>query len=483
MSGTYKGCEGGGGSAGSVEAERELLERYRAAGQGQVLCCLDQLDANRRTAFLDQLGAVDLDQLARFTAEMKAGRPVATLDLARLEPPRFIPLPATPGGVRKRNRAIRAGEELLRAGQAAALVVAGGQGTRLGHEGPKGTFPVGPVSGCSLFEWHLSKVLATRRRYGARIPILILTSRVNHEQTAAYLERHGWFGLPHEDVLLFQQGLLPAVDREGRLLLAAPDSLAWSPDGHGGSLSALHREGILDQLEARGILHLFYFQVDNPLVRVLEPEFLGHHLLAGSQMSSKFVSKRDASEKVGVFARAGRRLGVVEYSDLPDELATARDEQGELLYRAGNVAIHVLEVAFIRELTEGGLKLPIHCASKAVPYLDENGRRVEPEGKNCVKFETFVFDALPRARRTVVVEASRAEEFSPVKNATGVDSPETTRADLLRLFRGWIEAAGFEVGAEDAVLEISPLFAQDREEFQARVRKAGQICGERLYLA
>lgn len=460
-----------------------LRQAFEQAGQGHVFGRLDQLEEERRQAFLSQLAGIDLRLLDQLIAEMREDHPVATLDLERLEPAAFLPLPLTPGSRRKETRARAAGEELLGAGKVAALVVAGGQGSRLGFDGPKGCFPIGPVSNCSLFEWHFAKVLASARRHGARIPILVLTSMVNHQQTREFLAENAWFGMPEEDVLLFRQGVLPAVDRRGRLLLSREDSLFLSPDGHGGVVAALDRENVLAELDQRGIEEIFYFQVDNPLAKVLDPAFLGHHVLARSQISSKIVAKRDAGEKVGVFARAGRRTGIVEYSDLPAELMERRDDEGTLLFRAGNIAIHVISTRFIRELCESGKSLPFHRALKAVPHLDPEGNLIQPSEPNAVKFETFVFDAIPLARRTLVVEASRAEEFSPVKNRSGADSPESARRDLIQLFRNWVTAAGFSVNHEEPLLEISPLFSLDQEQFVAKIRKQRMLTDRRLLLS
>ncbi|MFG0319131.1 MAG: UTP--glucose-1-phosphate uridylyltransferase, partial [Planctomycetota bacterium JB042] len=328
-----------------------------------------------------------------------------------------------------------------------------------------------------------SKVRAAAERYGARLPMLVMTSEANHDETVGFLERHGRFGLPEEDVFVFRQGMLPAVDAEGRLLLRAEGELFLSPDGHGGSLGALAREGLLDELERRGVEEIFYFQVDNPLVKVLDPAFLGHHRLGRAEASSKAVPKRDASEKVGVFAKAGRKLGIVEYSDLPDDLGRARDDEGELAYRAGNVAIHVFRTEFVRRLTEGGLRLPYPRARKAVSCLDPAGDSAAPAEVTGVKFETFVFDALPEAKRSLVVEASRAEEFSPVKNASGDDSAATARRDMTLQFRSWLEAAGFELERGDDVwIEISPHLALDRDELIRRLKKERVLSAGRLLI-
>lgn len=435
-------------------------------GQEHLLRRMARLPAERAQRLRSDLERQDWALLERLLADLdKPGTPAG-----EPEPAEYVPWPRTESEARRFRRARARGERLLREGKAAAFVVAGGQGTRLGYEGPKGCFPIGPLSGATLFQWHFEKVRARARRAGASIPLLVMTSEANHEQTLAHFEERGFYGMPREDVIVFRQGMLPAVDEKGRLLVAEPDRLALSPDGHGGALRALAREGILEQLEERGIEHLFYFQVDNPLVEVLDPVFLGLHASTKSDASSKVVVKRDAGEKVGVFARVGGRLCVVEYSDLPEALARRTDERGELLFRAGNVAIHVFRVDFLRRIGTQGARLPFHRARKKVPHVDEEDRPVVPEVANAIKFESFVFDALPLARRTLVVETLREEEFSPVKNAEGEDSPATARRDLSRRFCRWLEACGWRLPPE-AVAEVGPLFALDASELRGVLRR------------
>ena len=220
--------------------------------------------------------------------------------------------------------------------------------------------------------------------------------------------------------------------------------------------------------EREGVRTIFTFQVDNPLARVCRRELLGHHVLAEAEMASVVVRKTSAAEKMGVIARVDGRTTVVEYSDLPDELANQRDADGELVYWAGSIAVHCLEVDFARRLTDGGLRLPYHHAIKRVPHIDVDGRLVEPEAPNAVKFETFLFDALPSAVRTVTVEAAREDEFSPIKNADGADSPATARRDLNRLYARWLEAAGVSVPrdahGEPVDLEIDPRVALEAQD-------------------
>lgn len=347
------------------------------------------------------------------------------------------------------------GEELLRAGQVAVVLVAGGQGSRLGIEGPKGAVPVSPIQHKSLFQIHAEKILALTRRYGASVPLYIMTSIENDAATRAFFAEHQNFGLAARDVIFFTQGRLPSLRLDGGFIVGRDGGLFMNPDGHGGTFAALEKSDCLEDMRARGIEEIFYFQVDNPLVQVADPLFAGLHHRCGAQMSSKVVHKRDYDEKVGVLASLNGRTVVVEYSDLPAELRYASDEAGKMRYWAGSLAIHMLRRDFVEELTSGGLKLPYHRAVKKIPALDEAGKPVEVEG---VKFETFLFDALPLAERSVTLEVERAAEFAPVKNASGEDSLATSQQMQSDLHRGWLETAGVRV-ADGVTVEINPLKA------------------------
>jgi UDP-N-acetylglucosamine/UDP-N-acetylgalactosamine diphosphorylase len=301
-----------------------------------------------------------------------------------------------------------------------------------------------------------------------------MTSEANDAETRAYFRQHGCFGLPPDDVFFFCQGTMPAVGLDGKLLLAEKGRLATSPNGHGGTLQALRETGALDDLRRRGIEAVSYFQVDNPLVKAVDPAFLGHHLEAGSEFSSKSLPKRDAEEGLGVFCYVDGELRVVEYSDLPAEQKYATREDGSLRFAAGSIAIHAMSVDFVERLTARGASLPYHRALKAVPCLDARGRRVEPAEPNGVKFEMFLFDALAFARHPVVMMVERGEEFAPIKRPTGEDSPESARRAQVNLFGRWLEAAGVAVprdaeGNACGLVEISPLFALDAEELRQRL--------------
>ncbi|MEO0417106.1 MAG: UTP--glucose-1-phosphate uridylyltransferase, partial [Verrucomicrobiota bacterium] len=284
------------------------------------------------------------------------------------------------------------------------------------------------------------------------------------------------FGLGADRVKFIVQGLMPAVDVEGKIILSGKGEIARSPDGHGGSLRALVRSGAVAWLEEQDIDVISYFQVDNPLVRLIDPAFIGFHIQANSQLSSKALPKAYPEEKVGVFCEQGDRSLVVEYSDLPDALARETNADGELRFRGGSIAIHIFDRDFIQRVGSGentDFKLPFHLAHKKIPFINTLGEQIKPDQPNGYKFEMFVFDALPFAENPVIIETGRADDFSPVKNPEGIDSAQSSADDQLRQFARWVIAAGVDLETDDSGLpavrfEVSPLFATDAESFKTR---------------
>lgn len=446
---------------------RALLERH---GQEQLLRFWDELDAGERARLAADVGEIDLDLMDDLVASL--------LDRAESIDPRTV---EPPDVVRPGPEDVGTGRAALAAGEVAVVIVAGGQGTRLGFDGPKGCYPIGPVTDRSLFQIHAEKVVALGLRHGAALPLYVMTSPQNHAETTAFFDHHDSFGM--ERLRLFVQGEMPAVDRHsGRILLAERSRVALSPDGHGGTIRALERCGALADMADSGIRTIFYLQVDNPLVAIGDPGFLGVHARLGAEMSSKVVRKNDPSERVGLVVVRDGRQEMIEYSDLPDELGERRDPGGGLELWAGSIALHLIDVTFAARLAERGGRLPFHRALKPVPHVDGRGNAIEPQLANAVKFEQFIFDALPLARRAVVVETDRATEFEPLKNASGPASPETVRARLSALYAGWLETAGVPVprgadGAPDQPIEISPLVALDAADLAGRVDQGMAVTG------
>lgn len=447
----------------------ELLHRLRVHHQEHVLYEWDNLSPSRRSALVEQLAGIDLAELEALYR--RKDEPHSVLPSRE----RIAPIPVEPAAAPPEARAL--GEEALRRGEVAALLVAGGQGSRLGFDKPKGMFPIGPVSGASLFQLHAEKVLALSRRYGKPIPLLVMTSPATHDDTEGYFRQMGFFGLTQSGVCFFQQGTMPALDlATGRLLLEAPGRLFLSPNGHGGALTALAESGLLADIKARGVKHVFYFQVDNPLVKVCDPVFVGRHIASRSEASSKVVFKEHPGEKVGVLAVVDGRCGIVEYSDLPAAMAEEREPDGTLRFRAGSPAIHLFSLPFLERVTARGTGLRYHIARKKVEHYEPVlGRIVEPETENALKFEMFIFDALPMAEQWLAVETPRAEEFAPVKNATGTDTPDQARRAMARLHAGWLEASGVTTGGH--AVEVSALFALDGHELATKIPPGFGVTG------
>ena len=444
----------------------ELRRRLAAAGQEQLLRFWDELDDAGKAKLAAQLDAIDFEELRRLIGEYVVRRPVTGIP-ADLAPAKWLPRKAPAGREAYYGEAVRRGEEALREGRVAFLTVAGGQGTRLGYNAPKGTYPIGPVSGRSLFAYFAGTLKRAGEKYGRRFDWYVMTSTVNRAATEAFFEEKKFFGLAPEQVFFFTQGSMPAIGSDGKVLLAAKDSLALSPDGHGGTLLALRKSGALDRMKAAGVEVISYFQVDNPLAPLADPLFIGLHLAENSDMSAIMLPKTGPEEKLGNFCVSGGRLHIIEYSDLPAELGNRRNPDGSLMFLAGSPAIHMISRAFIESLTASGtLKLPWHRADKKIPCLDEAGNPVTPSAPNGVKLESFIFDALPLAPRTMLLEGVRAECFAPTKNATGVDSVESCRAMLVARDLRRLEAAGVKIpraadGSAECLVEIAPEAAID----------------------
>lgn len=473
--------------------ESDVMERLRSLGQAHIRHHAERLSAAERAALLEQVRGLPLDDLPELVREYVLRKPETELP-EDLEPVTYYPHDATDSR-RPWDRAAykREGEGLIRAGKVAAFTVAGGQGSRLGFNGPKGCYPAGAVTGKPLFQFFAEGLAATCRRYGRPVPWYIMTSPQNHQATIAFFRAHEFFGLDERDVMFFQQGEMPSLEMgTGRLMLAERGVIATNPDGHGGSVRALHVSGALADMKRRGVEQVSYFQVDNPLVRVVDPVFLGLHATApdsSGEMSSKMVAKARPDERVGVFCTSGGKTMVVEYSDLPDALKVETQADGMLRFAAGSIAIHIISVGFLNRLaTEAACNLPYHRAEKVVDVYDEGkGDIVRPEGNNAVKLEKFIFDALPLCRSSIVMETDRIEEFAPIKQPEGQDSPASSAAIQTERAARWLETAGERVprderGQPDCVIEISPLTAMEARDLACVTLPAAIERGSRVAL-
>lgn len=431
-------------------------------GQTHVLQFWDRLSSESQQHLAEQIRSIDFELLARLGSRSADSQDTAQLT-DRAEPPaacRPQELQAD-----EREAAHTAGAHLLRSGRCGVVIVAGGQGSRLGFEHPKGMYPIGPVSQASLFQILVEKIRATGERYETSLPLYLMTSPATHQETVDFFAAHDRFGLAEDDLFIFCQGTLPGVDQSGRLLLSAPDTIFMSPDGHGGMVTALRRSGALDHMRQRSVEHLFYCQVDNALVDLPGEEFLGYHLISESDVTTQVVAKSDPLEKVGNVVSIDDRLHIIEYSDLPESAAQLRCEDGRLRLWAGNLAVHAFRVSFLAASCEGETRLPFHVAHKKIAFVNSDGQTEKPTVPNGIKYEQFIFDLLPRAAKSIVVEVQADECFAPLKNAAGKDSPDDVRQKMSRLYRRWLTEAGIDV-PPDMVLEISPLAALGPEDLQ-----------------
>ena len=469
----------------SFESLKKQLEKHK---QGHLLTFWVQLNTAQQHDLLEKISKLDLAKVDSWAADFV--RNSSPLEI----PSKFTPAEAygaEPVDETQRGKYAEArelGKKLISQGKVAAFVVAGGQGTRLGFDGPKGNFPISPVKNKTLFQLFAETIKAVSKKYAAKCPWYIMTSPLNYQATKQIFKLNSYYGLNESDVFIFEQGTLPNFDFEGRILLADKSKIASSPDGHGGSLKALYQSGAIEDMKKRSVEFISYFQVDNPLINIFDPLFIGLHALDNGQMSSKALVKTGPMEKIGNFCLVDGKVTVIEYSDMPDELAQKQNQDGSLVFKLGSIAIHIISTDFVEKLNSKGFSLPLHRAVKKIPYIDADGNFVEPAEPNGVKLESFVFDALPLASKSIILETVRSEEFGPVKNDTGVDSAESSRRMIIERGACWLESAGVAVprkadGSVDCAIEIAPSFALAKDDIPAKMNRIPQIKpGDKIYL-
>lgn len=455
----------------------ETIDFLREHNQHHIIQHYQRLNPDKQDIFRRNLEGLDLPLIFKLHQEF-FGKNTSAHIPCDIQPAPIITVPKTPSEVVFWEKDCVEGETLLRENRVAVLVVAGGQGSRFGFEGPKGIFPVSPVKKKSLFQLFSETVVALNRRYRTAIPLLIMTSRENDRTVKDFFRAHYFFGLDSGAVFFFTQEMLPTITADGNLILKDETHLFANPDGHGGSLKALHKSGLLSMLVQKGFSDLFYCQVDNPLVKIADPVFLGYHRMAESEFSLKVLRRRNAAEKIGVYALLDGKPGVIEYSDLASGSDCLSGREG-MRFWAGSIAIHILSLSFVERLNCQGFSLPYHRAVKVVEAPGQDGKA---EKVTVWKFETFVFDGLPLAARTCCVETLREEEFAPVKNREGADSAETAVKAISDRSRQWLVKTGRTVVAPGVSVEISPCYALDKEELAAKLKGKSLVIKEDTYL-
>jgi len=470
----------------SLKNVEKLLKKHN---QAHISAFWNELEENQRQSLLTQIDKLDFKAIDTWVQQYIKTAPTV-VSLGNLTPAPFYP--AAPGSADQQSlykKARQLGTQLISTGKVAAFIVAGGQGTRLGFDGPKGDFSVSPVKNKTPFRIFAETIEAASKKYNTVCPWYIMTSSLNHEQTKTIFRSNDFYGLDPANIFIFQQGTLPNFSFDGKILMVGKAAIACSPDGHGGSLKALYKSGAIDDMKKRGIEFISYFQVDNPLINIFDPLFIGLHTIDKAEMSSKAVLKTDPKEKVGVFGLVDGKVSVIEYSDLPDELTCRRNPDGSLFFNLGSIAIHIINRTFVEKLNAKGFSLPLHRAVKKIPHIDDKGELIEPKEPNGIKLESFVFDALPLASKSVILETIRNEEFAPVKNASGTDSQETSKALMVARAADWLESAGCVVpkkpdGSPDCLIEIAPSFALEKDDVKAKIKLVPQIKPkDKIYLA
>jgi len=457
------------GSATQAPNVKELSARLSTHGQEHLVRFWEELDDVARASLTDQIAQIDFPLTQRLVKEWIQSTP-SPQHFERIEPANVIPLPTQERA--DSREAWDAGEEALRGGRVGIVLVAGGQGTRLGYDGPKGTFPIGPASGRTLFQYHADRILYAQDRYGCTLPWYIMVGETNEAATRAYFESHDYLGLDPADVRFFKQAMMPSVDEHGRIFLESKSRIAMNPNGHGGCIPALVDNGIIDDARGRGIDLLSYFQVDNWAVKLADPYFLGYHILGDGQMSSKVKRKATPREASGVFCVCDGQVRVIEYTELdiyPALLDT--DANGNLLHFAANAGIHVLDVDFVERVYRDYDRFPWHCSHKKIAHVNGNGDAVKPDKNNGYKLETFVFDALAYANgRPIAMEIDVKTEYALSKQMDGPGGVTEARQLMHAYWGAWLKAAGCARDLSGVDIEISPRFASTEAELVSKTR-------------
>ncbi|MDX2021228.1 MAG: UTP--glucose-1-phosphate uridylyltransferase [Deltaproteobacteria bacterium] len=441
-----------------------IAEILASHGQSHLVAHLQSLPAGDQAAFSSRLSHVDWEELQHPSSPPAVGEigPSRVVDFAER--------------ARRHNELTAAGEACLRAGQAAVLMVAGGQGTRLGSSAPKGCFAITPHTQKSIYQIQAEKVLSLSRRCGRDVPFLVMTSPMTDAETRAFFAEHQLFGLAPEQVRFFSQGTVPSLDKENHALLAGPGRLLENPDGHGGCFTALVKSGNLERLAKEGVTQIVYIQVDNILAPVDDPLLLGLATVERSDVITKVLEKAHPDEKVGHLVRVGNADQIIEYTEVTPEQTRTRNTQGELIYRWGSPAMHCWSVSFLHQLAGRGFKLPLHRSAKPLNAW-QDGQTVSVPGW---KSERFIFDLIPQAKTSLGLQINRDDEFAPVKNASGDDSPQSAQRIAHNQYVRWFEAAGVKLSLPPtALIEVSPLFAATQEQFLARWdNRVSEISGD-----
>jgi UDP-N-acetylglucosamine/UDP-N-acetylgalactosamine diphosphorylase len=454
--------------------EQATRIRYEAAGQGHVFDHYDKIPSDHAKAvFLQQLNNLPVERIGGLYDQAK--QEVAS-DVSNIQP--FTGTIARSSDSVSTSNFWNIGLSAISFGKVAALVLAGGQGTRLGYAGPKGMYQIGLPSNKSLFQLMSERILKLKELAAATtsttvdqsdnsvairnvVPFYIMTSPLNHDETVSYFQQMNYFGLGSENVYFFQQGMLPCLTKDGKIILESAHAIAMAPDGNGGLYPSLQLSGALNDMVQRGVQYLHAFSIDNALVKPADPAFIGYCIEQNADCGNKVVWKDNAHEAVGVVALRDRKPCIVEYSEITKEMAEQTNPlTGQLMYGAGNICNHFYTLDFIQNSILPNMGNLYHIANKKIPYYDPiTNTTMTPDTNNGIKLETFIFDVFPFSQRMTIMDVDRSEEFAPVKNKSGSvsDTPESACAMTSKLAQCWIVNAGGQLtGDVSSICEIAP---------------------------
>ncbi len=394
--------------------EDKIIEKLNQMGQQHITKRLDNNENLR-----GQICKIDFDEIMKLYKGTKKNTPILEKyfeGIGYVEKDKL--------SMEEYGELEKIGNDVIKNGKYAVVTMAGGQGTRLGHIGPKGTYKLNLEIGEKyLFEILVDSLKEIKQKYGVTIPWYVMTSRENNNQTKEFLEKHNYFGYPSKDIKLFMQGELPLISTEGKILLDKDGCIKEASDGNGGIYEAINKNGILADMKQKGVEWISVGGIDNVLLNIADPILIGLTIKQNNLIGSKSVVKANVQEKVGVFGKVNGKTKVIEYTELPKEMAEKVDENGNLIFGDANILNHLFNIKVLEDLSN--VKLPYHTALKKASYLDEENNYIEPVEPNAYKFEAFIFDAFERYENMTVLRVKREEEFAPIKNAQGVDSPET----------------------------------------------------------
>lgn len=404
-----------------MDKEQELIQLLEKYNQDHIIKLLKKIDGAKRKELIEQIGNIDFDQIMELyehtkkPVEIKENKIEATsyLDKAKLTKD-------------QKEKFDDLGEQIIRSGKYAVVTMAGGQGTRLGHSGPKGTFKLDVYGkGKYLFEILADNLKEANKKYNTTIPWYIMTSKENNQDTIDFLEKNNYFGYDKNEVTTFIQGGLPLIDKQGKLLIGKELKIREASDGNGGTYASLRQSGCLADMKEKGIKWVFIGSVDNALLKMADVTLLGMAIDKGVEIASKSVVKANPHERVGVFCKMNKCPKVIEYTELPEKMAEEIDENGELKYGESHIMCNLYTIDAIEKISKE--PLIYHSAFKKNSYIDEDGKEIVPTEPNSYKFESFIFDAFEFFDDIAILRGKREDDFAPVKNKEGVDSPKTAK--------------------------------------------------------